>query len=325
MTYFEAITEGISVPLTKLAAGYKAPNLVANQVFPTVGTLASSGVIPLYSSKDAFKIYETMRAKGAYTKRAPISPDSWLSYSCHEHDLAIPLDQRELDELKALPGDAVLKALFNLEDRQRRRVQSNIALELEQTVANYVQTASNYPTGHVTTLAGGDSWSETTSNPVSDIEAAREIIRGDIGLYPNTIVMGHTTAALFKFHSAYTGLLNANKDKIVTMDMIAAVHDIKRVIVGGAKAIEIVNGVETLADLWGDFFMLCYIPETITPDIDEPAFGYVIRPTFSPKPYPYVDIFTEEGGKLVNVRCTDFYGVTMIMSACGYLFLNTKK
>lgn len=322
MTYFEAITEGISVPLTKLAAGYKAAGLVANQVFPTVGTVASSGVIPLFSSKDAFKIYETMRAKGAYTKRAPISPDSWMSYACHEHDLAIPLDQRELDELKALPADIVLKALFNLEDRQRRRVQSNIALELEQTVANYVQTASNYPAGHVTTLAAGDCWSETTSDPVADIEAAREVVRDAIGLYPNTVVMGHTTATQFKFHAAYTGLLNANKDKIVTMDMIAAVHDINKVVIGGAKALDAAGN---LVDLWGDFFMLCYIPPTVTPDIDEPAFGYVIRPTFSPKPYPYVDIFTEEGGKLVNVRCTDFYGVTMIMSACGYLFLNTKR
>jgi len=173
----------------------------------------------------------------------------------------------------------------------------------------------------VTTLAGANCWSAVGSDPVGDIEAAREIIRDDIGLYPNTMVMGSTTASLFKFHAAYTGLLNANKDKIVTMETVAAVHDIKKVIVGGAKAI---NTLGALEDLWSDFFMLCYIPESITPDIDEPAFGYTIRPTFSPKPYPYVDIFTEEGGKLVNVRCTDFYGVTMIMSSCGYLFLNTK-
>jgi hypothetical protein len=322
MNYFDALTEGISVPLTKLASGYKPTGLVADQVFPTVGAVASSGTIPVFSSKDAFKIYETLRAKGAYSKRATISPDSWTSYACHEHDLAIPLDQRELDELKALPSDSVLKALFSLEDRQRRRVQYNMALEVEQLIANYIQTGSNYPIAHVETLVNGDCWSEAGSDPVTMIEAAREQIRDAIGLYPNTMIMGHATEALFKFHPAYTDLLNANKDKIVTLETVAAVHDIQKIIVGGAKALDAQGN---LVDLWGDFFQLCYIPPSTTPDIDEPAFGYLIRPTFSPKPYPYVDVFTEEGGKLVNIRCTDFYGVVMVMSACGYLILNTKK
>lgn len=323
MNYFDAITEGISVPLTKLASGYKPAGLIGDKVFPTVGTIATSGKIPVFSSKDAFKIYETLRAKGAYSKRATISPDSWQTFSCDEHDLAIPLDQRELDELKALPGDAVLKALFSLENRQRRRVQWNLALEKEQAVANYIQTAGNYPAGHVLALAGNDCFSEgATSKPITVIEAAREKIRDDIGLYPNTMVMGHATEALFKFHPAYVALLDANKTKMVPMDFVASVHNIKTVIVGAAKAL---NAAGQLEDLWSDFLMLCYIPPSETPDIDEPAFGYTITPTFSPKPYPYVDIFTEEGGKLVNVRCTDFYGIVMIMSACGYLITNTKK
>lgn len=323
MNYFDAITEGISVPLTKLASGYRAEDLVGEQVFPVVGVIKTADKIPVFSSKDAFKIYETRRAKGAFTKKAEITPDSWISYTSEEHDLAIPLDQRELDELNALPGDMVLKALFSLENRQRRRVQRNLALEKEKVVADYVQNAANYPAGHTKALATTACWSEaSTSDPVTDIEAAREKIRDAIGIYPNTMVLGATTASLFKFHPKYTALLGAQKDRLVTVDMVAAFHDIGKVIVGKAKALNTAGNFE---DLWGDFCMLCYIPPSVTPDIDEPAFGYTIKPTFSPKPYPYVDIYTENGGKLVNVRCTDFWGTVMILSACGYLITNTKK
>lgn len=322
MNYFDAITEGISVPLTKLASGYKTEDLIGEQVFPVVGVITSSGKIPLFSSKDAFKIYDTLRAKGSFTKKADITPDSWLTYTSDEHDLAIPLDQREIDELNALPGDMVLKALFSLENRQRRRVQRNLALEKEKVIADYVQNTANYPAGHSVTLAGVNCWSATTtSNPVTDIEAGREKIRDAVGLYPNTMVLGATTASLFKFHPKYTTLLGAQKDRLVTVDMVAGFHDIQKVIVGKAKALNL-NGL--FEDLWSDFLMLCYIPPSVTPDIDEPAFGYTIKPTFSPKPYPYVDIYTENGGKLVNVRCTDFWGTVMILSACGYLIKNTK-
>jgi len=62
-----------------------------------------------------------------------MTPDSWITFFCEEHDLAIPLDARELNELRALPVDARGKALFNLQDRQRRRVQWNLKLELEKS------------------------------------------------------------------------------------------------------------------------------------------------------------------------------------------------
>ena len=320
-TFFDTITEGVSVPLTTLASGYKPAGLIGETVFPVVRSITKGGKIPIFG-KDAFKIYETLRARGAKSNRAGMEPDSWKSFACEEHDLAIPLDARELNELNNLPGDMALKALFNLQNRQRERVQWNLKLELEKVVADDAQNTANYSADNKVALDNGDCWSETGSDPVTIIEAGREAVRKKIGVYPNTMIMGADTYSTLKFHAAYTNIMKLSNDKVVRPDLLASVHDIKRVIIGLSMGL---NTAGAFYDLWSDNCILAYIPDTVTPNIDEPSFGYTIKPGFSPTPYPYVDIFTEEGGKLVNVRCTDMYDTLMIMADAGYLISNCKK
>lgn len=323
MNFFDTLTEGVSVPLTTLASGYKPQGLIGETVFPVVKSVTKGGKIPVFG-KDAFKMYETLRARGARSNRASMSPDSWKTFFCEEHDLAIPLDQRELNELANLPGDVALKAMFNLQDRQRRRVQWNMKLELEKVIADDVQNTSNYGANNQMTLATTTCWSETGSTPVSNIEAAREQIRGQIGVYPNTLIMGAAAYETLKFHAEYTDKMKLTSDKVVRPDLIAQMHDLKRVIIGLSMGLT-QDGTESFYDLWGDNAIVCYIPETDTPDIDEPSFGYTIKPGFSPTPYPYADIFTEEGGKIVNVRCTDMYDTIFIMPNAGFIIKNVKK
>lgn len=319
--FFDSITEGVSVPLTTLASGYRPDGLIGEQVFPVVRSVTQGGKIPVFG-KDAFKIYETLRARGAKSNRAGMSADTWKTFYCEEHDLAIPLDKRELDALKNLPGDATLKALFNLQNRQRRRVQWNLKLELEKVIADDVQNTNNYSTGNKLALANSTCWSETGSSPDENIEAGREAIRSKIGRYPNTLILGSDAYAQLKFHAAYTEKMKLTSDKVVRPELIAQIHDLDRVIIGQSMGLD---ADENFVDLWSDNAILCYIPKTATPEIDEPSFGYTIKPGFSSTPYPYVDIFTEEGGKIVNVRCTDMYDTLMIMADAGYLISNCKK
>lgn len=319
--YFEALTEGVSIPLTRLASGYRPQGLIAEQVFPVAKSVLRAGKIPIYG-KDAFKIYETLRARTAHSNKAQTDPDSWVSFACQEHDLALPIDQAELDELNAIPADAQLKALFSLENRQRVRVQWNMALKVEKTVADLVQATSNYTHSNYVSLTTTDCWSESGSKPSTDIETGREVIRGNIGAYPNTLILGAATMAALKFHPDYTAKMANTKDLVVTPELIASLHSVDRVIIGLSMGL---NSAGAFEDLWGDFALLAYIPTGQFPDIFEPSFGYTIRPAFSPKPFPYIDIYTEDGGKLVNVRCTDNYDQIFTMDACGYLIKNTVR
>lgn len=319
--FFDSITEGVSVPLTTLASGYRPDNLIGTEVFPVVRSITKGGKIPIFG-KDAFNVHETLRARGAKSNRAQMTSDSWITFFCEEHDLAIPLDKRELDELKALPGDLKLRALFNMQDRQRRRVQWNLALELENVIATDALNAANYTDDNTVTLSATKCWSETGSTPSKDIEAGREKVRSLIGMYPNTLVLGASAYAQLKFHADYTDKMKLTSDKVVRPDLIAQMHDLKRVIIGLSMGVD-TNG--KFYDLWGDDALLYYRPENETPEIDEPSFGYTIRPGFSATPFPYVDVFVEEGGKIVNVRCTDMWDTKIIMSSAGYLIKNCQK
>lgn len=325
MSFYDSMTTGISIPLTTLATGYKPQGLIGQQVFPVAKAPMRAAKIPVFN-KDAFKIYNTLRAVRAYSNRGTISADSWISYSCEEHDLAIPLDRREIEELASLPVDSRGKALFNIQDRTRRRVQWNLAMEDENNVATIVQATANYSAGHYVTLTGTDQWDDgaggSTGDPVDDIETARETIRSKIGIYPNMMIMGSDAYRVLKFHTSYTGKMKLTNDKVVRPDLIAAMHDLKKVIIGQSMGVDIDGN---FVDLWGDNVIICYIPVNQFPDIDEPAFGYTIRPTFSSKPFPYVDIFTEEGGKLINIRCTDMYDQVMVNKDCGYIIKDVKK
>lgn len=320
-TYFDFVTEGISVPLTNLASGYRPQGLIGDLVFPEVTSVLKAGKFPKFG-KDAFRIYQSLRARGARSNRITIEPESWGSFACEEHDLAVPLDKRELDELKAIPGDKKLKALFNLQDRQRKRIQWNLKLEREKVVADAVQDTSNYTGGNYKTLSGTGIWSKSGSSPGTDIEDGKEVIRGLIGMYPNTLILSAQTMKILRFHSYYTSMLKTTSDKIVREELIKSAHSIKNVYIGMSMT---VDSDDNFVDLWGDVAILCYIPETTTPDLDEPGFGYTIKPGFSPNPYPYVDVFTEEGGKIVNVRCTDMYDTVFVNGYCGYLIKNTKE
>lgn len=309
------IQEGMSVPLTKIAAGYSPVGMIADQVLPVVPHIVSSGKVPVFG-KEAFQRHKTLRSPGAESNRAPAGTGSWVTFHCDEHDIAIPLDQRELEEAARLPQ--IAGPLFDMQNRARNRAQWNLAVEREYRVATLCQTAGTYASGHSVTLT--TAWDETGGAPLSDIETGREKVRSSIGRYPNTLILGASAYETLKFHDDYTGKMKLSEDKVVRPDLIAKMHDLDNVLIG--MGVE-VNGDGTFTDLWGDNAILCYIPKTKTPALDEPAFGYTIRP-MNAKTFPYVDIFTEEGGKIVNVRCTDCYDHTVLMPGAGYLIADCK-
>jgi len=321
-SYFDTVTTGINVPLTRLAAGYGQPQFIAEKLFPVAKSILSKGQIPIYN-KDAFKMYQTYRALGAKSNRAQISPDSWINFSCEEHDLAYPIDQRLIDELKAVPIDARGKAFFDIQNRTRKRVQFNMQLELEKRIADKVQSTANYTNNNFRALTGSDCWSETGSTPVQDIEDAKELIRSKLGTYPNCLYLGPSTYSALKFHADYTNRMTVQKDKIVSLDWIKSIHELKEVWTGESMGLD--SDDTTFTDLWEDTAILYYKPLGGFPDVEEPSFGYIVKPMFPSKPYPYVDVFTEEGGKIINIRCTDMYGDLFVLNTAGYLFKNTVK
>jgi len=312
--YFSFVHEGYSVPLTKIAAGYSPVGLVGDKVFPFVTHVLESGKIPIFG-KDSFKIYDTTRAMRAETNFIRRDPGEWKPFQCEEHDLAEAIDYRELQAIAKLPAPGL--SYFNLQKRATARLQWNMALEREKSVASTITDTATYPVGHYETLSGTDQWTDyANSDPIVVIEDSKEVVRSAIGREPNSLLIGAKTWNTLKFHPKYLDKLSLTKDKKNSAEFMKAEHELDNIFVGKTMAVD-KDGA--FVDLWGDFALLFYLPQGGTPEIDSPCFAYSIRPETRPGGYPYADIYTKENGKLVIVRNTDCYTSVVVFPHAAYL------
>jgi hypothetical protein len=191
-------------------------------------------------------------------------------------------------------------------------------LEKEKAIADFVQAYAAYSSTNKAALAGNYLWNSghADSAPSTNIETAREAVRSMIGIYPNSIMMGADVWAALKFHHDYTDKMKYTNDKMVSPEFVKQMHQFQNFYVGSSMQL---NSAGAFVDLWSSYCVVFYKPAGDTPKLDEPSFGYTITPGFSEKPFPYVDIFVEEGGKIVNVRCTDMYDVQAVMMDAAYI------
>lgn len=299
--------------LTTLARGFTNPELVGTILAPIAYVPKESGKIPQFG-KEAFKLYNTARAiRGASNRLAP-EGISTIDFVLTEHDIEYPIDYREIEEAANV---------VDLEMHATTTVQNIILLRLEKEIADLVQDLNNYDPNHKTTLTGDDQWtSQTTSDPIGDIETAKEAIRTSIGRYPNVMLLGASAYAALKHHPALVERIKYTMKGIVTPELIGQIVDIPTVVVG--KAVYS-SDAGVFSDVWQDNCILAYVPDA--PKTDgvertpfEPAFAYTLRK----KEMPKVDTYDTNGGKLHIVRCTDLLAVKLVGPEAGYIINDTN-
>jgi hypothetical protein len=292
--------------LTQIARGYQNADLVGDKLFPFVTVEKEAGKIPVFS-KEAFKIYFTERAIRANSNR--ISPEgrSVVDFVLEEHDLEYPIDYREAQE-----------DVFRLEEHGTNVVTEAIRLRHEKMCADLAQNPVNYPTGNKITLAGTSQWTDySNSDPISDIDNAKEAIRGKIGRYPNVILLGAATYKTLRNHPKLLERIKYSQRGIVTPELMAEIFDVPNVFIGRAVY---ADNAGNFSDVWGDNAILAWVPLGGEPTQFRPSFGYSLRK----RNMPEVDRRVENGGKLTIIRSTDIFTVKIVGSEAGYLIQDTN-
>ncbi|MCA0447642.1 MAG: major capsid protein [Bacteroidetes bacterium] len=291
--------------LTELARGYTNAQMIATSLFPVVALDKEAGKVPSFG-KEAFKIYSTERAIRAKSNRILPEDLSSIDVITEEHDLEYPVDYREENE-----------SMLGKEKHATRVVSEGIALRLEKKAADLAQTAGNYPSGNKKALTSTGCWSDTANSvPLVDIEAGKEAIRGKIGHYPNTVIMGPATFSALKVHPQVMDRIKYSMKGVLTVDLLKEIIGVDNVVVGnGIYA----SDAGVFADIWGDNFILAYVNNQANPTEYDPSFGY----TYKKSGYPQVDKYAENGGKVAIVRSTDFFVPKIAGSDAGYLISNT--
>ncbi|MDR1709661.1 MAG: hypothetical protein LBS70_08085 [Candidatus Accumulibacter sp.] len=287
--------------LTNLARGYHNAQFVAEALFPTVLVDKEGVIVPLFG-KEAFRLWDTERAiRAASNVMTPDGIDT-LDVVLREHDLAYPVDYRESAESR-----------FDIEARAAIRVKDAIDLKREYSTAQLAQAPASYPSGSKVALSGASQWSNNGGDPVQTVEDGKEVVRGKIGVRPNTMIMGAAAYATLKFHEKLQEALGANERKLITVEHLKALFGMPHIAVGEALA-----GDDGVSDIWGDNVILAYVPAARAGserNYDEPSFGYTLRR----RGMPETDRYDADGGKVRYVRHTDIYKSVIVGADAGYL------
>lgn len=293
--------------LTNLAVGYKNAEFIAEKIFPQVFTDKEGVQVPVFG-KGSFVEYDTKRAVGAASNVITLDAPNYLPIVLEEHDLAAGVDYREQAE-----------SLFNEQAKATRRATKGVQLRQEIETAALLQAKSAYQSGHTKDLAATEKWSADNSDPLADIESARETVRAACGVRPGVLVVGASVLSQLKRNKALLASLSANDRKsLLTVEQLKNLLELDDIIVGQAVS-SVATGKPT-NDVWGKFASLIVRPDLVSDGNDEgePAFGY----TFRRRGMPVVDRYEEVGGKVEYARYTDIRKAAVVGSACGFLFEN---
>lgn len=254
-------TRVVDPVLTTVVQGYQHVEHVGVALFPEVPVQISGGQV-LEFGRESFKLYNARRAPGSATKRIQFGYMG-KSFSLVQDALEGTVPREHLRDASRTPG-------INLGQRAVNIVMKALSMTLESDRATLATTAANYDASHKVTLSGSDKWSDGGSDPATQIDAGKEAVRASVGIYPNTLILSARAFNAAKTHPDVVERFKYTSRESVTSEMLAALWDLEKVVVGRAVASD--DEGQSI-DLWGNNAVLAYVP-TSPSGMEEPSFGY---------------------------------------------------
>ncbi len=262
--------------LSTHARGYRNLDFIAGILFPRV-SIPNRSMRVLKFGKEAFRMLNTRRAPGADKKRIQYGYASDpVSLVQDALEGVVPIEHQE--EALSIPGIDLGSGAVDM-------VLDVVDLGLEYDCASLARDAANYDANHKLALTGTDRWTDPTSDPAGDVQAAREAIRRTIGRYPNVLTLGPDTANALKNHPKVKDQFKYTSKDSITVEMLASFFDVAKVVVGSAVYLpETAADTAMASDVWGQDAILAYVPQT-GDNFMVPAYGY----TYELRGYPQVE------------------------------------
>lgn len=238
----------ISKYLTNYSNKYTNDEYIADKIFTSdVGVKQETGKIAVYNYERLLE--ETLRANGTPANMATWGM-SYTSYAVEEHaikDVITDRDRRNADSVVQVEQSTI----ENLKDK--------IMLRQEKQAADLVFGNS---WSQVTTNTSATSWrsNTTTSNPIGNVLSATGVILRNTGKQPNCMVVGWQVYEGLKENPQVYDRLAYTERGILTADILAAMFDIDKLLVGKASYNTAQEGLTpTTTFMWGNKAWLAYM------------------------------------------------------------------
>lgn len=293
--------------LTSVARGYRSnKSPIANLLFPLVGVTSRGGTIISFGKED-FKLISSARAPGSATKRIQFGYDSG-KYSLTDYRLEGSVPLQILEEGQAVPG-------INHANMAIGKVRNMQALEREKQAADMALNAASYAASNKVTLSGTDRWDDyVNSDPVADVNDAKEAVRAQIGIRPNVLVLGPKVLTAVRSHTKILARLSTAQDRPpATLAQLALIFEVAQVVEGEA----IYHDGTSFQDVWGKYALLAYTEPASLVEMGSPNFGY----TYQLENYPVAEeAYFDRNTQSWYYPVADARQPQLVGASAGFLF-----
>lgn len=302
--------------LSNISMGYKNEQFIADQVFPSLPVNKQSDKYYVYGM-ERFRVHNDLRAPGTEANEIDwtLSNDQ---YFCEGHALRHPIpieEEQNADEE------------FNLQSDATELLTEGILLNKEVDAAARVLDPDTYPSTHVVTLGTATipKWSDPNSDPVRDVQKAKEIMHRTAGIRPNVMIMSEPVLSVLKLHPRLIDIVKYVQRGIVSEELLATAFGVKKLLVGSALKSEVTNpgqaapgSVEPLDYIWGNNVVLAYIAPK--PGRKKVSLGYSFMWNKDGNGPVQVRKWWEQGRKATIIEAERWYSQRITSNVCGFLF-----
>lgn len=295
--------------LTGIAQGYQHAQRIGHILFPVVDVLQRGGKV-IEFGRESFFHYNQRRAPGTNVARVQFGYEG-KPYVLSQFTLDGLVPREHMEEAETVPG-------IDLGKRAVNSVMNTLTLTTEIEQAALATDPNNYPTNNKLQLAGSSCWDSPESDPIGDIDAAKDQVRTTCGVEPNRMVVQTKGFKALKNHPKIVERFKYTTADSITTKMLAGLFDLDELAVGKATYVDDTAADAPFHEAWGNSAVLAYVPVQ-DPAAEQPSFGY----TYTLKGHPLVEQPRWDG----DIRSW-LYGVTYERApvltgiASGFLFRN---
>lgn len=262
--------------LTGIAQGYTHAQRVGHVLFPAIPVPARGGNI-IEFGLESFVNYNSRRAPGANTAQIRFGYEG-RPFALQQHSLDAPVPREFMQDAETVPGIDLGKQAVNT-------VMNSLTLSLEVEQAALASNPANYGANNKLTLTGADVWSDEASDPIGDIETAKDQVRGTCGTEPNRMVIANAGFKALKSHPKIIERFKYTTAELVTAKMLAGLFDLEEVAVGKTTYVEDPDAeTKVFHEAWDNVCVLGYTP-TQDAAMGQPSYGY----TYTLQGHPFVE------------------------------------
>lgn len=252
-------------------------NFVAAQVFPVVPVQKQSDRYFVYLKEDWFRDEAVERAPGTESAGGKYEMDNTPTYFCRKY--AFHKDVFEEDRANAddpLNPDIDATEFVTQKMLIRREVEwATMYFTPAGAAGTRTSPWANTRSGVAATPTGTQflRWGVGTSIPIQNVTDAKLHIASVTGMRPNVLVLGARVYETLRNHPDILNRIVYTQRGIVTADILAALFDIERVVVGWAvRNVAVKGAVESTTFLLGNQALLAYAAPR--PALKTPTAGY---------------------------------------------------